>query len=165
MIIRYCLSLAAKSSAAYDKIRYDEKKGTGFLILPSRCCLRDYKNYIKPERGFNPNIMRELRRKVKDFSDKEKFVVLLMDEMKIQENLVWYKRNGELIRYVDLGDVDLNYATLPKVTTVASHVLVFLIHSIVNLFKFSLANFVTDGISASQMFPLLWKDIFICEKS
>ena len=26
MIIRYCLSLAFKSSAAYDEIRYDEKK-------------------------------------------------------------------------------------------------------------------------------------------
>ena len=97
--------------------------------------------------------MRELRHKVKYFSDKGKFVVLLMDEMKIQENLVWDKHNGELIGYVDLGDI--NYAAMSKVTTVASHVLVFLIRSIVNPFKFSLANFATDGISASQMFPLL----------
>ena len=109
--------------------------------------------------------MRELRDNVKDFSHKEIFVVLLMDEMEIQENLLWDKDNGELIGYVDLGDIDLNYATLSKVTTVASHVLVFLIRSIVNPFKFSLANFATDGISASQMFPLLWKAISICGKS
>ena len=51
--------------------------------------------------------MREIRHKVKEFSDKKKFVVLLMDEMKIQENLVWDKHNGELIGYVDLGDTDL----------------------------------------------------------
>ena len=51
--------------------------------------------------------MRELRHKVKDFSDKENFLVLLMDEMKIQENLVWDKHNGELIEYVDLGDIVL----------------------------------------------------------
>ena len=165
MIIRYCLSLAAKSSAAYDEIRYDEKKGTGFLILPSRRRLRDYKNYIKPQRGFNPEIIHELRRKISDFSDIEKFVVLLMDEMKIQENLVWDKHSGELVGYVDLGDIDLNYATLSKVTQVATHVLVFLVRSIVNPFKFSLANFATDGISAPQMFPLLWKAISICEKS
>ena len=106
--------------------------------------------------------MHELRHKVTEFSDKEKFVVLLMDEMKIQENLVWDKHNGELIGYVDLGDI--NYAAMSKVTTVASHVLVFLIRSIVNPFKFSLANFVTDDISASQMFPLLWKAISVCEK-
>ena len=48
-----------------------------------------------------------------------------MDEMKIQENLVWDKYNGELKEYVDLGDTDLNYATLSNVTTVASHVLIF----------------------------------------
>ena len=67
--------------------------------------------------------------------------------------------------YADLGDIDLNYATLSKVTTVASHALVFLIQSIVNPFKFSIANFATDGISAPEMFPLLWKAISICEKS
>ena len=43
----------------------------------------------------------------------------------MQENLVWDKENGELIGYVDLGDIDINYVTFPKVTTVASHVLVF----------------------------------------
>ena len=84
-----------------------KKKGTGFLILPSRRCLRDYKNCMKLERGFDPNIMRELRHKVKKLSDKDKFVVLLMDELKTQENLVWDKHNGELIAYVDLGDTDL----------------------------------------------------------
>ena len=37
------------------------KKGTGFLILPSHRRLEDYKNYIKPKGGFNPNTMHELR--------------------------------------------------------------------------------------------------------
>ena len=49
VIFRY-LSIAAKSSAAYNEIRYDEKKGTGSLILPNRRRLRDHKNDIKPER-------------------------------------------------------------------------------------------------------------------
>ena len=35
MIIRYCLSLASKSAAIYDDIRYNQKTRTGFLILPS----------------------------------------------------------------------------------------------------------------------------------
>ena len=47
-MIRFCLSLASKSASAYDDIRYDEKSGTGILILPSRHRLRDYKNYIRP---------------------------------------------------------------------------------------------------------------------
>ena len=45
MIIRYCLSVAAKTEAAYDDIRYNEKTGSRFVMLPSRLHLRNYKNY------------------------------------------------------------------------------------------------------------------------
>ena len=54
------------------------------------------------------------------------FFALLMDEMKIQENLVWDKHTGELIGYVNLGDIELNYATLQKTDDIASHILVYL---------------------------------------
>ena len=53
IIIRYCLGLAVKSPAVYDEIRFDEKSESGFVILPSRRRLRDYKNYIRPKQGFN----------------------------------------------------------------------------------------------------------------
>ena len=163
MVIKFFLGLAAKSASAYDEIRYDEKKQTGILILPSRRTLRSYKNYIRPKQGFNKEIITELCEKVKDFSEAEKNIVILMDEMKIQENLVWDKHTGELIGFVNLGDIDLNYAALQKVDKVASHVLVFLIRSIVNPLKFSLANFATSGATSFQMYPLFWKAVSICE--
>ena len=163
MIIRYCLALCAKSSAAYDAIRYDEKSGTGFVILPSRRRLRDYKNYIRPERGFNSKIINELATKIKDFGDSEKYVVILLDEIKIQENLVWDKHTGELVGFVDLGDVDLNYATLQKTNEIATHILSFMVRSIVNPFKFSLANFATTCVTSGQIFPLFWKAVGILE--
>ena len=163
MIIRYCLSLASKSAAAYDDIRYNEKTGTGFVILPSRRCLRDYKNYIRPLRGFYKNIVNELLEKFKHFSDNKKKNFMLMDEMKYQENLVWDKHIVDLIGYVDFGDANLDYATLQKSTDIATHILVFLLRSVVNRFKFSLASFVTTGATSSQMFPLVWKVISICE--
>ena len=83
MVIRHCLLLASKSAAAYDEIQYDVKKGTGFIILPSRRRLSDHKNYIKPQQGFSQEIIQELRSKIKYFSEQEKFVVILMDEIKI----------------------------------------------------------------------------------
>jgi len=162
-IIRYCLSLSAKSSSAYEDLRYNEKSGTGFLILPSRRRLRDYKNYIRPKQGFNSEIVNELLIKTTNFSEAEKHIVLLLDEMKIQENLVWDKHTGELIGYVDLGDQQLNYATVKNVESIASHVLVFLIRSIVNPLKFTLANFATTGATSVQLFPLFWKAVSICE--
>ena len=77
---------------------------------------------------------------MKDFSDIERFMLILFDEMKIQENLVWSKHTGDLIGFVDPGDVNLNYATLQEPNAIASHVLVALLQSPVNTFKFSLAN-------------------------
>lgn len=41
---------------------------------------------IRPRHGFKPEIIDELTEKIKLFSEKEKFVVLLFDEMKIQDS-------------------------------------------------------------------------------
>ena len=163
MIIWYCLPLQAKSAAAYKEIRYHEKTGTGFVILPSQRRLRDYINYIHPKQGFNHEVIHELENKIKDFSDIEHFVVILFDEMKIQENLVWSKHTGDLIDFADLGNVNLNYTTPKETNAIASHVLVFLLRNVVNPFKFSLANFETKNATASQVFPLFWKAVAICE--
>ena len=55
MIIRFCLSLASKSASAYDELR-DSK----ILTLPSHRTLRDYRNAIRPQAGFNPQVINEL---------------------------------------------------------------------------------------------------------
>ena len=120
-LIRYCLSIVLESVAVYDDIRRNEKTGTGFLILPSRRRVRDCENYIRPKRGFNNEIIFELLKKVTNFCDSEKCFVPLMDETKIQENLVWDKHTGELIGFVDLGDIELNYDTFQKTDDIASH--------------------------------------------
>ena len=132
MIIRYALNLAAKSPSAYEEIRYDGNQGTGILILPGQRRFRDYKNYIKPE-------------------------TLTLDEMKIQDNLVWDKHSGDLIGHVDLGETEVNYATLKNAEEIASHVLVFLIRSIVNPLKFVVANFATT--SATKFFHYFRKQL------
>ena len=62
MIIRYCLDLAARSPAVYDEISYDEKTTSGFVILPSRRRLKDYKNYIRPQQGFKKDVINELKK-------------------------------------------------------------------------------------------------------
>ena len=165
MIIRYCLGLAAKSPAVYDEIKLNEKTNSGFVILPSKRRLRDYKNYIRPQQSFNPDIIAELNEKIKRFSDEEKFVTLLFDEMKIQENLVWDKHSGDLIGFVALGDTNINYATLNKADQLATHLLVFLVRSIVNPFKYSFANFATTNVQAMQLFPLFRKAVGILELS
>lgn len=45
-----------------------------------------------------------------------------MDEMTVQENLVWDRNISELIVYIDLGGIKLNYTTLSEANELASHI-------------------------------------------
>ena len=61
-------------------------------------------------------------KKTAKFFGPERSVTILFDEMKIQEDLVWDKHSGEFIGFVDLVNVNVNYATLKNVEEVATHV-------------------------------------------
>lgn len=160
MIIRYCLSLAAKSPSCYEELRK-----SGVLVLPSQRTLRDYRNSIRPKSGFQKNVIEELKSLTDMYFDVQRYVVLLFDEMKIKSNLVFDKITGELIGYVDLGDPDVNFATLEELDEVATHALVFLIRGVCTELKFSLAYFSTNGVTSSQLMPLFWEAVAILELS
>ena len=85
--------------------------------------------------------------------------------MKIQEDLVWNKHTGELVGFVDLGDENLNQATLDKPDSLATHLLVFLVKSIMNQLSFSFACFATRGVSSYHIFPLFWRAVSLLELS
>ena len=72
MTIKFCLNLAAKLSSAYKDLQYDSTAETGILVLPSLRTLRDHKTYIRPTRGFNPELINELARKTISFSEIER---------------------------------------------------------------------------------------------
>ena len=101
MIIKYCLSLAAKSSSAYSDLRYNSRTGSGVLILLSLRTLRDYKNYIRPKRGFNNEVVDELNKKTELFSESERCRRHLIWRNETREDLVWDKHTGELVGFVD----------------------------------------------------------------
>ena len=105
----------------------------------------------------------DIQEKTALFSSLEKHVALCFDEMKVQEDLVWDKHTNELIGFVDLGDTDVNYATLIKSDDLASSILVFLIRSLHNPLSFSVATFATKSITSYQLFPLFWKAVSILE--
>ena len=100
MIIRFCLSLVAKSPSCYEELR-----NSGVLVLPSQRRLKDYRNAIKPKRGFQKEVIDELNAETNNYFDVQRYVVLLFDEMKVLANLVLDKTTGELIGFTDLGDM------------------------------------------------------------
>ena len=90
--------------------------------------------------------MKELAEKTKSFMAIERYIVLVFDEMKVQENLVWDKTTEKLISFVDLGDRDLNYATLQNAQQLATHILIFMVKSIANPLSYSFATFATNTL-------------------
>jgi hypothetical protein len=91
-VIRFALSIHSKSPSAYRELRE-----SGALILPSEQVLRDYKNYFKPKAGISKENVESLREKSLSFSSVQRYVAVIMDEMKIQSNLVFDKVSGDLV--------------------------------------------------------------------
>ena len=120
-VIRFCLSIHAKSPAAYRELR-----DSGVLVLPSERTLRDYRNFFKPRAGFHPDNIERLRNQTSQYFDIQRYVVLSFDEMKIQSKLVFDKHSNELIGFVDLGEEELNTSSFGS-SDLASHALVFFV--------------------------------------
>ena len=160
MIIRFCLSLAAKSPSCYEELRNSK-----VLVLPSQRRLKDYRNAIKPQTGFQEEVIEVLKTEADSYFDVQRYVVLLFDEMKVMENLVLDKNTGELIGFTDLGDPALNFAVLEKADSIATHALAFLVRGVCTELKFGLAHFSTTGATAAQLMPLFWEAVCILETS
>jgi hypothetical protein len=156
-IIRFCLSLHAKSPAAYKEL-----KDSGVLVLPSQRTLRDYRNFFKPKPGFNSENIERLKEHSKDYFDIQRYVVLSFDEMKIQSKLVFDKRTNELIGFVDLGEEKLNEA-LTSTNELATHALAFLVRGVATDLKYILAYFLTKDVTSYQLMSLFWKAVCVLE--
>lgn len=90
MMIRWCLNLKLLSSSAYHALRT-----SGFLKLPSERTLRDYTHFVKTRPGFQDEVDSMLIREARlsDLPEWKRYVVLLLDEMKIKESLVMTRMN------------------------------------------------------------------------
>ena len=91
MMIRWCLYLRHLSSSAYETLR-----SSGAIKLPSQRTLRDYTHFTNATTGFCSEVDRQIMdlAKIETCPEREKCVILLMDEMHIKENLVYNKHTG-----------------------------------------------------------------------
>ena len=149
-----------KSPAAYRELQ-----DSGALILPSERVLRDYKNYFKPKAGINPENNEALREKAISLTGIQRYVVVVMDKMKIQSNLVFDKHSGYLIGFVDLGDPMTNYASLGDEDIMATHALAFLVRGMCSDLKHVIAYYFTENVTSYQLMSLFWKVVGVLELS
>ena len=166
-MIRWCLSLKFQSTAAYETLR-----SSGVLSLPSTRTLRDYTHFIRGTTGFDPAVTEQLVQEANldSLEDFQKNVVIVLDEMKVKENLVYDKYGFRIIGFVDLGTInndlaDIEHAANSQDTTgvscddVATHMLVLMVRGLFIKLAFPYAQFATREISSHTLFPLVWEAV------
>ena len=96
-------SYMCRSSSAYESLR-----SSGCLQLPSQRTLRDYTHYVQAATGFSTEVDRMLMKaaKVDPCPEREKCMILLLDEMHIREDLVFDKHTGAMVGFANLGDIN-----------------------------------------------------------
>jgi len=166
MIIKWCLYLRYKSRAAYTAM-----KSAGFIHLPSDRTLQDYSNFNSSDTGFSVEASKLLLKEIKDYSNEQKFVGVLFDEMRVREDLVYDRTSGELIGYVNLGEFGNVLSDLENVLSCgaaepkfARYVLVLMIRGISTDLCFPFAHFATDGVTSDFLYPILWEAVQIIEQ-
>lgn len=168
LFIRWCLNLSRVSGKAYEIM-----KESG-IQLPSRRTLNDYTHWVTAQPGFSHEIDTFLKTeaKVDELDDWQRygcieiikplatyhvicrFVVLIIDEMKIKEDLIFDKTGRTLHGFVNLGDVNSDLKKLEEEIdgdakpsqSLATHMLTVMVRGIFFKLEFPYASFPTQGI-------------------
>ena len=114
--------------------------------------------------GFLPEVDKQLIREADVRDKKDRFVVFCWDEMEVKESLVFNKHTCELIGFTDIGDVNNELAKLKQECDseqrcpgeVAPHMLIFMVRGMFSSLEFSYAHFATKGVTADQLYPIIW---------
>ena len=103
VMIKWCLNLKLISSSAYHAMQ-----SSGFITLPSERTLRDYTNCIKSVPGYQQEVIDMMRyeSKCNELPENRRYVMILLDEMKIKEDIVYDKYSGNMIGFCNLGSVN-----------------------------------------------------------
>ena len=160
MMIKWCLYLKLRSSSTYDAL-----SSSGCLTLPTQRTLRDYTHPFKGTVGFQATLDEQVLRKadVNNLEEWQKHVVLMFDEMKIKEDLIYDKRSGELTGFVNLGDINNHLQYFEQMLSsdvyqpsLASSMLVFMVKGIFTKLEFPYAHFPCTSLTAELLYPIVW---------
>ena len=101
LLIKWCLYLRPLSGKAYDLLR-----DSGCIHLPSQRTLRDYTHYIKSQVGFSNEVDQAVVDAANLSDNLNKYVIIVMDEIYIKNDMVYDKHEGSLIGFVNIGDTN-----------------------------------------------------------
>ena len=169
LMIKWCLYLRHLSGKAYETIR-----DSGCIYLPSQRTLRDYSHCIRAHAGYSSDVDLQLIRAANILSCPEwhKFVILLIDEMYIREDLVYNKHSGRLIGFTDLGSINNHLSAFERsinegeviAKPLAKSMLAIMVKGLFTPLKFPYVQFPCVNISGDMLFDPFRKAVYRLER-
>ena len=186
LMIRWCIYLRHRSQGAYETLR--ESK---CISLPSQRTLRDYTHHTKAKHGFSTDVDSQLCHAagLEKSEELDKHVLLLLDEMHIKEDLVFdkhsgnnnyvaflhynnYKILGELIGFINLGDIKEHLQVLENTLTetsvprelLANSMVTFMVRGLFTHLEFPYVYFPSRNLTGNSLFNPLWEAVSRLER-
>jgi len=146
-------------------------RNSGCIKLPSQRTLRDYAHYVNATIGFNAEVNQHLF-DVADLSkDLNRYVMLVIDEMHVKEELVYDKHEGSLIGFVNLGNINNQLLELEAALShenrrlpLASTMLILMVRGLFQKVNYPYAQFACANLSGHQLFDPVWQAVSRLER-
>ena len=105
--------------------------------------------------------------KVETCPEREKYVLLLLDEMHIWEDLVYDKHSGALVGFANLGNITMHLLNFEKEMAedklpsmqLAKTMMVFMVRGLFSALQFPYAQFPCGDITGEQLFDPFWEAV------
>ena len=98
----------------------------------------------------------------------KKYVVVMIDEIKLKESLVYDKHSSHIIGFIDIGDVGNQLNQLEEKygadthvhhRPIATHMLVLMVRGIFFKMEYPYAHFPTKRLTATSLSSIVWQGI------
>ena len=168
-------------------------RNSGVVSLPSQRTLRDYTHFVESVPGFSAAVDQMLMEVSKVLScevcvvietyyawfrrmmytqEFEKCVVLVMDEMHIREDLVYNKHSGELIGFMNLGDINSHLLRFERslsdedqqMEPLAKTMFTIMVRGLFTRLQFPYAQFPCTTISGDLIYDPFWEAVLRIER-
>lgn len=167
-MIKWCLYLRAHSQGAYETLRQSR-----VISLPSQRTLRDYTHHLKPDPGFSAEVDAQLMSAMKldKCAERDKCVLMLMDEMYVKQDLVYSKQSGEIVGFTNLGDINAHLLEFERSVSseensrepLARTVMEFMVKGLFKHLEFPYTHFPCHNPTAVMLVDPFWEAVYRLE--
>jgi hypothetical protein len=120
--------------------------------LPSRRTLQSVLNTVHFTAGINAHVFGALKHSAQTMSDKDRYCILMFDEMSIRENLCFKQKLGCIEGFEDFGSQG-------RTSNIANHALVFMVSGLHQKWKQPVAYYFSRRSTKAEMLTQILKEV------